>query len=565
MNDETVISDPQEVANLLNNYFVTMGVKTKVPATVLPATTNECLHKLKKAWPNGARTLGSPSITPSDITKILDSFRPKSSAGWDEVPMSLLKKCGAWIAAPLAHIINHSFDTGVFPAKMKLAVVRPIFKKGDRHKCGNYRPLSLLTSFSKVIERIMHYFLTEHLRVNSVISNSQHGFREGHSTTTAIFQMILKVSQALEKKNRVGMILCDLSKAFDSLDHDLLLKKMEWYGVSGVMGSWFRSYLSDREQSVRTCDNYRSTLGIMRCGVPQGSILGPLLFSIMVNDMASNISLEKDSRHVIQYADDTSASVEGASLGDLDVNLLTTLREFNDWFQPNQLKLNREKTEVMVFTLRGKKTELPSKTVTTTCSKFLGIIVDHHLSWVPHIESLLVKLAKANFATRTLVRQVDESAVKMFYFSGVQSLLQYGVMFWGSASESIRIFRAQKRIIRSILSIQSGESCRQGFKKLNILPLPCLYIQAICIFTRNNRELFKDNDHRAHATRGTAKLAHEFCRLKSTSKGVMQMGRRLYNNLPKKIRDLEGTSYKAALRHHLLMGSFYSVDEFLEL
>lgn len=559
-----MITDQLEVANMFNNYFLSVGSDTKSPLPTSPDTNyDKSLYYLKSAWPDCASVLQHTTVTAEDILNTIDSFKPKISSGWDEVPMSLIKQVGASIAVPLAHVANVSFLTGKFPSKMKLSIVKPIHKKNVTSDCSNYRPIALITSFAKIFEKIMQLKLMNHLSSSNMVSEDQHGFRKGHSTMTAVFNMIHTVTEALEEKNKVGAVLCDLSKAFDVMDHELLLKKLKWYGFSGITEKWIESYLTNREQRVRLSQQAESPYKLVQCGVPQGSILGPLLFSILVNDLSPSTTLNKPNRKIVQYADDSSAVVEARNSPDLDVELTATIHVLGDWFESNKLRLNHEKTEVIIFSSRGKSLKLTSFPESVTSTKFLGIIIDHQLNWSNHIAELVKKLAKANFMIKTLSRQCSRQTICMAYYAQVQSLLQYGLVFWGSATDSIKVFRAQKRVIRSMLSLKHRSSCRQGFKELKILPLPCLYILSVCLFVYDNPSIFKYIEHQ-HKTRGSNRIAHEYCRLDLTAKGPVQTGRRFFNRLPSHIKEASKRQvFKKTTIQFLQINQFYCLNDFL--
>jgi Reverse transcriptase (RNA-dependent DNA polymerase)/Endonuclease-reverse transcriptase len=560
--DDAEVTDDEVIAKLFNKHFLSIGDNANVPTD----TTAECIDRLKNVLPNTSPIFEHPIITEQDIMEVLSKFAPKQSAGWDEIPMSLLKKCGAWIATPLVHVFNYSFYSGQFPEKMKFAVVKPIHKKGDKTECANYRPISLLTSFSKLLEKIMLNKLQEHLKSNSIMSEDQHGYRKGFSTTSATFQMINKVANAIDSKLQAGVILCDLSKAFDTVDHEILLEKLKFYGIIGATGSWMKSYLTGRKQCVQLKPQYRSDWETLTCGVPQGSILGPIQFSLLVNDLPAGVSARGTKRKIILFADDSSATVEAADMEGLKLELKTTLIDLSSWFDPNKLRMNHDKTQVMVFSPPGRQASPNPELDLKSIAGFLGLVIDHQLTWAPHIEQLVSKLTKASFAIRVLSRHCDTRTMRMVYFAQAQSLLQYGVIFWGAATRSIDAFKAQKRIIRYILAIGPRESCRPGFRALNILPLPCLYIQAVCQFTRDNLALFEDGSHHGHHTRQARELAHVYCRLRSTSNGVMQAGRRLYNKLPTDIRDCQDRAvFRRTLKKYLLDHSFYEIETFLNM
>ena len=283
-------------------------------------------------------------------------MKVKNSSGHDNISSKLLKQMAPIIHSALCLIINQSINTGIFPNSLKLAIVKPLFKhKDSEHSFGNYRPISLLTTISKVFERVIFNQLYEYMTINNLFINSQYGFHKKHSTELAALEFVDRIAKDMDKNKVPLSIFIDLSKAFDTLDHKILLEKLKYYGVEGTALKWFESYLSNRKQKV----NYDGTLSItldLKTGVPQGSILGPLLFIIYINDIVVSSIVFTD----ILFADDTSliSNLCNFYIGIPQTNsdfkavneaINTELQKLTEWLQINKLSLNAGKTKYMLF------------------------------------------------------------------------------------------------------------------------------------------------------------------------------------------------------------------------
>ena len=275
-------------------------------------------------------------------------MRTKTSCGYDNISTKLLKQLHEPLLGPLCIIINQSLSTGIFPDKLKIARVFPVYKKGELTMPDNYRSISLLTSISKLFEKVVFNQLYEYFKKYKLFFSSQYGFREGHSTEYASLELIDRIMKDLENKNMSIAIFLDLSKAFDTLDHNILLYKLKYYGVVNTELKWFSSYLKNRSQYVEFNNTKSNTLNISTC-VPQGSILGPLLFLIYVNDINLTTSYFK----FIMYADDTtliSTLHNNNKRCQTDQPIINAnLDMVTEWLLLNRLSLNVSKTKLMLF------------------------------------------------------------------------------------------------------------------------------------------------------------------------------------------------------------------------
>ena len=296
----------------------------------------------------------------------------------------------------------------------------------------------------------LYYYLNE----NNLLANEQFGFREKSTTEMATQAFLNNILLSLDKKNLVGGLFCDLQKAFDCVNHNILLEKMKFYGITGTAYKLMQSYLDNRYQRTLITDSksdkVTSSWEHIRHGVPQGSVLGPLLFLIYINDFPLTISKLANS---IIFADDASIVISNTNQESFRNSINSTMIEIINWFQSNLLTLNCEKTHFLQF-LTKKQNEIKLQIVASNSiitninsTKFLGLVIDSTLSWKDHIIELTSKLNKACYAIRTLKSFMSPDVLRMLYFSYFHATMSYGIIFWGNSHNSINIFKIQKRIM----------------------------------------------------------------------------------------------------------------------
>ena len=320
--------------------------------------------------------------TTAEISKIIKGLKPKTSSGYDDISNKILKELETSILLPLEIIINQSLSSGIFPANMKQADVIPLFKGGNDHLMINYRPISLLLTMLKILEKVVYTQVYTFLDSNNQFYNSQYGFRSKHSCKHAVSELLGDVLKSQEKGEHTISVFLDLSKAFDNLEHNTLLKKLEIYRIRGLPLNWFKSYLQDRSLRVK-CSTTESDETVyseykkVTYGTPQGSCLGPLLFLVFCNDLYLNLLYSS----CILFADDTTVYISGKNLNLVVCSLEHDLEILNDWFKANKLTLNMNKTICILF--NGLSNDSPVEVKIDNkilpfvdYTKFLGIWID---------------------------------------------------------------------------------------------------------------------------------------------------------------------------------------------
>ena len=343
-NGISLISDKQK-AEYFNKYFIDLPSKICKDIPEVQATFREYL-----SVQNHSSSMYFSATSAYEILKLASTLNPSKSCGSDEISPRVVIKCMQSIAAPLSDIFNKSFSQGIVPKKLKLAKVIPVYKKNDSKCIENYRPIALLPIFSKILEKIVYKRLDAYLQLQNVLIPQQFGFRKKCSTSMGVLNVVNTAINAIDKGEYCIGIFLDLSKAFDTIDHTILLSKLQHYGIRGVALNWFENYLQNRQQFV-VVNGVKSQLRNVKCGVPQGSVLGPLLFLIYINDLINS----SDFFTYSLFADDTCLLAHQKNMLALINSVNEEICKIFNWFCCNKLLLNTGKSQYVVFRSRGKK------------------------------------------------------------------------------------------------------------------------------------------------------------------------------------------------------------------
>ena len=401
----------------------------------------------------------------AEIEEIIKSFENGKAS---DIPIRLVKKSAHLISPILATLYNNCMNQGSFPTLFKVGKVTPVYKKDNKECIENYRPVSILPVFGKIFEKIIYTRLIKFFMANGILHEDQFGFRKGHSTTHALHKSVDIITNSRERGKHVLGIFIDLSKAFDTLDHRTLISKLENYGVRGTALTLLTSYLTERSQYVSFCKTSSDPLAI-KYGVPQGSILGPLLFLLYINDITN--CYKGDDCEFVLYADDTNIFVIGPSHESTFLKANQILEQVSKFMKCNLLHINMSKCCYIHFK--------PTHEFDATCArvrpyanendksrsifingqkinkvrytKFLGVVIDEKLSWEDHISYLIKKLRSISGALCRIRHSVPVELYKRIYESLFESHLAYGISVWGVALKNKandKLFITQKHCIR---------------------------------------------------------------------------------------------------------------------
>ena len=461
----------QDKANKYNNFFCQVGQKTieKPKDYKIP----EALHN-----ENSAPNFSFEFETIANTEKYIDLLNEKTATGSDEINAKLIKDIKKEISPILTDLLNLGYEKSMFPDCLKSAIIKPIYKNDNKNDIANYRPIAILTALSKIFERSAQIQLTSHFEGNNLITIFQHAYRKGHGTITCLAESLNHIYKEIDSNKYAAIVTLDLSKAFDCLDHKLLLHKLKKLGLTEPTLLWMKSYLENRNQ-VTKFKNFISSTGITNTGVPQGSILGPLLFICFTNDLPENLS---EICKVNAYADDTQLIITAKSTQELKEKIESAIEMAQSWFRNNLMKINSDKTNILIFNtspetknikIKIKHNEHIIEKKSEPFVEILGIYIDQDLNWKKQINRIK---RNAMGKIRNLSRIYHLLPLKHrinLYSAIVSPMFDYGDVLWSGCSQKLRnsLQRIQNFAIKSILGKKRRYSTRKCFKQLKLLTL----------------------------------------------------------------------------------------------
>lgn len=505
-------------------------------------------------------------ITPvaaADVLAVINSLPTRCSVGFDGLTTYFVKRCSDILSVSLAEMFNLSLSSGQFPKPLKTAVVVPVPKKGDRHDIANYRPIALLSTISKILERIVADKIGGFLDRFDILNSFQHGFRRNHSTETAIVSLMQCINDAADINDHVVLVSFDLSRAFDTLHPVFLSEKIAKIGLRGRINDWLLSFLTDREFRVKV-GSARSDYYNIELGTPQGSVLGPLIFLLYINDLPDHLS----EKNIFAYADDIALVISDPGMDGLCRRVNGVVSEFESWCKKNRLIINIDKTLLLKF--RSKKASPVNVSLSPRfkmCEEvnLLGATLDADITWQFHVDRVAGRLGSAIYAINSLKRSFGRETLLTAYYGMFYPHLSYAIVVWGLSPHAHRLFVLQKRIVRIIFNLKFRDSCAETFRKNCVLTLACIYIYKALIFIHQNKSQF--------ATRtGVHGYNTRHCNLLCTSrhnhtyfeKSPIYSGIRLYNMLPAEFRrEMHINCFKSRLRSFLAKRAYYNVADFV--
>ena len=504
-----------------------------------------------KVNPNTSFTI--PPVHPDFVMNQLKTMDTSKATGPDGLSAKTLKMASPAIVSAVTTICNNSISTGHFPLKWKEARVVPIFKTGSRDECNNYRPISILPILSKILEKHVYFHLYKYLQEHSLLVKTQYGFRKHHSCQAALLSLTEQIYQAIHDEKFFGMVQLDFSKAFDLVNHKLLLQKLKLYKCDDDSLDWFTSYLSDRIQRVQI-NQSNSAPSKITSGVPQGSILGPLLFLLFINDMPQFLT---DSAELL-YADDATLTASSKNIRTIEEKLNNNCQAASEWSHNNDMVVNAKKCNSMVLATRQRMARATSDTnlkininnepiPSVDKTKLLGLHIDNNLTWKEQIKHIHNKIASNLYLLKQIKSYLSINDRKLFYNSYILPHFDYCSTIYGNCAHYLLtdIIKLQKRAARLILDKDYTTPSSDLFKQLQWMPLedrisyhrciqvfkcikgPCpenlqnLFASAKLVHTHNTRSASNNNLHIA------PRHIKSFTHLGATS----------WNKLPPPVRD----------------------------
>lgn len=549
------ISTPSSVANEFNKYFSSVG--ETIAGRILKKPTDNINNFGTIPFQNKGFFLFPAD--PSEIEELILGLNNKKSPGPDGIKPITVKKCSTVLSRILSIIFNKSVESGVYPTGLKVSRVVPIFKKGDPSSVNNYRPISIYSIFNKIFEKLLYIRILRFLKKNKFFYMHQYGFRPGCSTATAAVEICSYIYGEIDRRNIVGGAFLDLEKCFDTIDHELLLDKLYRYGFRGISHKLFASFLSDRFQYVEI-DEQKSEMKRIKTGIFQGSSLGPLLYLIFCNDLGALPVKGK----INLFADDTGYFLTGKTVEEVMSGLQNDLALFFEYFRVNKLSVNASKTSIVLFRTSNRMVpdsvqitvnDIPLNTSNTT--KYLGLILDEHLSWKFHIEEMCLKLSKVVGVLRKLSYIVPAHFLRTVYYSIFHSHITYCSLLWGSSCkthlEGLQIL--QNRAIKNILHLPLLTDTIDLYKTAKIPSIKHIFYSQLGLFVSDvlNSRIYSNLSFSfSNATSRHRRLKRKFSRTMTGQRDVLFEGPRFYNILPTAITSSNNrTTFKRELNDWL--------------
>jgi hypothetical protein len=459
--------------------------------------------------PSQIGSIGVIEIESYEVNSIINSLKPDSAAGWDMIPTRFVIQAKPILVPLLVYLGNLILEQGIFPRNLKRSIIHPVYKSGDRGDINNYRPISVLPIFAKIIEKLINSRLISYLNRFDILSKNQYGFRTGISTEDAILDLTRNITSHLDSKKKALCIFLDLKKAFDTVSIPTLILKLNRIGIRGNFLALLSDYLQDRSQVVKLDnDTFSNVTKTNNYGVPQGSVLGPTLFLIYINDL-TNLILTKGC--VFSYADDTAILFHGDNWSEVFNTAESGLVKVMHWLKLNLLSLNMSKTNYITFSIRaGSQPETNLCITAHSCqntdtsnacncqiiervnhTKYLGVIVDRNLSWYQQLEAVANRARKLIWLFKHLRDIVDRDLIIYVYKSLVQSILLYCIVIWGGTYKTkfINIERAQRLILKVMLRKKRLYGTSLLYQETGVMTVRQLYIQQ-CILKKHKNNVF---------------------------------------------------------------------------
>lgn len=563
------LRDQKQILNSMNKHFLEIGHKMNEQM--------ECMNGNRPRTPQFLRTNSSSLILHDtnvhELSTIIKSLKDDAACGLDGISAKNLKRVTLELSKALMKPINDAMTRGDFPESFKEARIKALYKgKGSRKKCTNYRPISVLSNLSKIYEKLLYLRFNKFLTDNNIIAPTQFGFLAQSCTTTAAIHAISRIQQSLNDKMLTAAVFIDLAKAFDSVDHGLLLEKLNRVGIRGPAHAIIQNYLFARHQKVVANDT-ESDRGCIRFGVPQGSNLSSLLFIVYVNDCL----LVPLNGHLQMYADDTIVIYSCTDPQQLHSQIEDDMNKLNNWMYDNYLSFNTDKTNYMLFkTSRQANVNLRpilvnnSNIKRTNSTKYLGLIIDEELNWGPHVQSLRKQLFPYLFVLRNTKYNLPKSNKKALYYAYIHSHLNYLISIWGYAQTALlkQLQVIQNKAIRSIFWQEyhtegiNTEGLRRRYsipdlEQLRLIDSMTMIYKIKNNLIKNDIQLVTFEDIHGYNTRNKSNFVIPKTRLNLLYNSIFAKGLSQFNVLPTEVRSADNLqTFKKllktlAIRHNL--------------